>query len=83
MTTDKPPPSDQMPKIQGGVICSEFEKNTRGDPYYQFSKFEALEKKQGGTLMVSSIHLSKKCIPGHTFTRNVSFFFAKIYLFAC
>ena len=40
------PPSDQMPKIKG-VICSEFEKHTRGHPYY-FSKFESLEKKTRG-----------------------------------
>ena len=32
LTTDNiTPPSDQMPNIQGGGICSEFEKKTR-DP---------------------------------------------------
>ena len=34
-----------MPKIKGGgVICSEFEKNTRGDPYYFLEKYIKGEK---------------------------------------
>ena len=30
------PPSDQMPKIKGGVICSEFEKKYKGAPVLFF-----------------------------------------------
>ena len=38
-----------MPKIQGGLSVANLKKkNTRGDPYYQFSKFESLEKKTRG-----------------------------------
>ena len=55
LTTDNPP-SDQMPKIQGGTLTINFQKShlkkTRVEPYYKFSKFESLEKKnKGGPLL--------------------------------
>ena len=52
LTTDNPP-SDQMPKIQGGTLTINFEnlshlKKNKGHTYYKFSKFESLEKKTRG-----------------------------------
>ena len=46
-----------MPKIQGGLSVANLKK-TRGDPYYQFSKFESPEKKQGGTFTTNFQNLS-------------------------
>ena len=49
---------------------SHLKKKTTGDPYYTLSKFESLEKKQGGTLTINfqnSSHLKKQ---GETLTIN-------------
>ena len=40
--------SECTTKVKDLVI---WKKIVRGDPYYEFSEFESLEKKQGGTLV--------------------------------
>ena len=64
ITTDNPPPSDKIPKIEGGVICSEFEKIQGGTLTKFFQNFSHLKKKkQGGTLtkfFQNFSHLKKK-----------------------
>ena len=47
LTTDNPP-SDQMPKIQRGVICSEFEKKQGGTLTINFQNLSHLKKNKGG-----------------------------------
>ena len=55
-----------MSKIQGGVICSEFEKNTRGDPYYFLEKYLKDEKITRG----DPYYFLEKHIKGEKITRG-------------